>query len=348
MVLLLYFMVAIQLQPSFSAMLVLSSYRLSEENNARIAAKIEELGGKFVPTTFEQDTDSVIQQIEDCISDATIFLGGRLTQEQWEMAKQLQWINVPWAGVNSLLGLKGLRERDILITNSSGVMADSVADQVMAYLVMLNRNLPKQIRWQVRHEWNRYTTVEHPDRRVLRDMTLGILGYGAIGRAIALRARAFGMKVVAARRKPLDVPSELDAMYSPDNLSDLFAQSDFVVVALPLTPETERLIGAQELGYMKSTACIVNIARGKILVQDALIEALQQGRIGGAALDVFEEEPLPKDSPLWDMENVILTPHSCGGFVGFGNAVTHLFVENLDRVSRNLLPVNCVDVSRGY
>ena len=329
-------------------MLVLSSYRLSESNNARISTKVEELGGTFLPTSFDDDLSAITEQIEDNITSATVYLGGRLTQDQWKRAETLEWVHVPWAGVNSLLVLDGLAERDILITNSSGVMADSVADQVMAYVIMLNRNLANQIRWQTRHEWNRYMTVEHPDRKVLRGMTLGIVGYGAIGKAIAVRARAFGMKVMGVKQNVGEIPPELDGLYSSDELPVLLANSDFVVIALPLTSQTERSFGMQEFNVMKSSACIVNIARGKILVQDELIEALQQEKIRGAALDVFEEEPLPDESPLWDMENVIVTPHSCGGFVGFGDAVTDVFLENIDRVSRNLLPLNCVDIQRGY
>lgn len=329
---------------------ILSSYRLSPENNARIAARVEALGGSFVPTSFEQSVENIVEQIERHIATATVFLGGRLSPEQLMQATSLRWINVPWAGVNALMSSPGMKERpDLIITNSSGVMADSVADQVMAYLLMLNRNLANQIRWQMKKEWNRYTSVEHPDRRILRGMTLGIVGYGAIGGALARRARAFGMRVLAVRRSAEgDVPSELDGLYGSEDLSLLLEHSDFVVVALPLTPETEGMIGREQFARMKRTANLVNVARGKVVVQSELVDALQQHVIAGAALDVYEEEPLPEDSVLWDMENVIVTPHSSGGFVGFGDAVTDLFLKQIDRFVRNLPLENCVEIERGY
>lgn len=334
-------------------LLVLSSYKLSRANNARIARAVESLGGTFIPTNFDDTLEEIVDRIEGDIAEATIFLGGRLTEEQWGRAKRLEWIHVPWAGVNSLMGVPGIAQSRMPITNSSGVMADSVADQVMAYLLLLNRSLPKQLRSQEKREWNRYTTVEHPDRRVLRGMTVGILGYGAIGQAVAIRAKAFGMKVLALKRSlPKEGPNAsalpVDAFYTFEDLGALLAQGDFVVIALPLTPQTDGLIGLSQLQQMKPTAYIVNIARGNIIREEEMIAALDAGIIAGAALDVFAQEPLPEGSMLWGMENVILTPHSAGGFVGFGDAVTDLFLENLSRFVRGEEMRNRVDVARGY
>lgn len=329
-------------------MLVLSSYRLSAANNGRIADAVGSAGGRFVPTGFDDTLEEIVERIEERIAEATVFLGGRLTHEQFRKGSGLRWIHVPWAGVNALMELNGILESGLLITNSSGVMADSVADQVMAYLVMLNRSLAKQIGWQMRREWNRYTSVEHPDRRILRGMTLGILGYGSIGRAIASRARGFGMRVIALRRSAATAEGDVEAFYTSDRLHELLAGSDFVVVALPLTAGTEGLIGIDEFRRMKPTAYLVNVARGSIVREEDLIAALQGGEIAGAALDVFAEEPLPEDSVLWNMENVIVTPHSSGGFVGFGNAVTDLFIENLTRYVEGRPMLNRVDVERGY
>ncbi len=328
-------------------MFLLSSYQLSDENNRRIDARVRELGGTFLPSSLGEEAAGIIGRIDRHIHEATIFLGGRLSPEQWDRAGRLRWIHVPWAGVNALFALEGIADRSLLFTNSSGVMADSVADQVVAYLVMLNRNLGKQIRWMERREWNRYTTVEHPDRRVLRGMTLGILGYGAIGRAIAVRSRAFGMRIVAMKRSRTLEP-EVDRLYDREGFHELLAESDFVVVALPLTAETEGLLGADAFSRMKKTAYLINVARGKILRQEELIRALQRGDIAGAALDVVEEEPLSPDSVLWRMENVIVTPHSSGGFVGFGDRTTDLFLENLERFVAGKELLNPVDPIRGY
>lgn len=330
-------------------MLVLSSYRLSRENNRRIASAVEGAGGTFIPTRMEDDLQEIVERIDGHIAEAAVFLGGRLTEEQWERGGKLQWIHVPWAGVNSLLTVPGVRRTAIPVTNSSGVMADSVADQVMAYLLMLNRSLAGQIRNQSKREWRRYTSVEDPDRRILRGMTLGILGYGAIGRGVAVRGAAFGMRIIAVRRTVSPDPEPpVERFYAPDDLPRFLAACDFTVIALPLTPETEGLIGADEFRQMKRTACLVNIARGKIINEGELIAALKGGTIAGAALDVFAEEPLPEDSVLWEMENVIVTPHSAGGFVGFGSAVTDLFLENLIRFTEGKELRNRVDPATGY
>lgn len=330
-------------------MLVLSSYRLSRENNDRIARAVADAGGTFIPTQMEDDLQEIVERIDDHIADATVFLGGRLTEEQWECGAGLQWIHVPWAGINSLLTVPGVRRTAIPVTNSSGVMADSVADQVMAYLLMLNRSLAGQIRNQGKREWRRYTSVEDPDRRVLRGMTLGILGYGAIGRGVAVRGAAFGMRVIAVRRTVSPDPEPpAERFYAPDDLHGFLAACDFLVIALPLTPETEGLIGADAFRRMKRTAFLVNIARGKIIKEGEMIAALKEGTIAGAALDVFAEEPLPEDSVLWEMENVIVTPHSAGGFVGFGSAVTDLFLENLTRFVKGEELRNRVDPAEGY
>ncbi|MCB0711550.1 MAG: D-2-hydroxyacid dehydrogenase [Ignavibacteriae bacterium] len=328
-------------------MFILSSYQLSSENNQRIADCVKKLGGRFLPTSFGESSEEIIERLDEHISEATIFLGGRLSQDQWDNAERLRWVHIPWAGVNALFSLKGIEHSSLCFTNSSGVMADSVADQVAAYLVMLNRSLAKQIRWMERREWNRYTTVEHPDRRQLRGLTVGIVGYGAIGRAVAKRSKAFGMRVIATKRNATLEPN-LDYLYTSAELHKLLAESDFVVITLPLTTETDGLFDRSLFSQMKSTAFLVNIARGKIVRQDDLIEALENGTIAGAALDVVEEEPLPSDSVLWGMENVIVTPHSSGGFVGFGEGVTDLFLDNLNRFVVGDELRNRVYPGRGY
>ena len=329
------------------SIVLLSSYPLSQENNERIEEYVGRLGGRFIPSFLGEESPVIVQRIEEHIELATILLGGRLTQEQWERGKRLEWIHIPWAGVNALFSLRGLEDRPLLYTNSSGVMADSVADQVAAYLVMLNRSLVKQIRRMERREWNRYTSVEHPDRRVLRGMTAGIVGYGAIGREVALRCRAFGMRVIGMTRH-LREEHDLDALYTPDQFHTLLEESDFVVIALPLTIETEGLFNAEAFRHMKKTAFLINVARGNIVRQQDLIAALERGEIAGVALDVVEEEPLSPESVLWELDRVIVTPHSSGGFVGFGDRVTDLFLDNLNRFVAGKELRNVVSPHRGY
>lgn len=328
---------------------LLSSYRLSDDNNARITEAIGQLGGTFVPTTFDDGVDEIVDRIDAEISKATVFLGGRLSQPQFDRAALLEWIHVPWAGVNALMSLSGLSREGLLLTNSSGVMADSVADQVAAYLVMLHRSLPKQLAWQRNHEWNRYTSVEHPDRQVLRGKTIGIVGFGAIGREIGIRAKAFGMHVVGIKRRPeIEAVGANDIVVGPGELHAVLKRCDVVVVTLPLTPETEGMFGAAEFNEMKRSAYFVNVARGRIVDESALIAALRANTIAGAALDVFYDDPLPSDSPFWEMEQVIVTPHSSGGFVGFGDRTTELFLENLRRFQQGGDMLNRVDPTTGY
>ena len=329
-------------------MIVLSSYPLPEEENERIARLVADLGGEFLPSAHGEEREAIIARIEEHIERATIYLGGRLTQEQLDRAGDLRWIHVPWAGVNALLALDLSDRPDLLITNSRGVMADAVADQTLAYLVMLNRSLAQQVTWQGRREWKRYQTVEHPDRRVLRGLTLGVLGYGAIGRQIARRARACGMHVIGLKNDPSVGAEGADEMFGPEGREELFRRSDFLVVALPLTEATRRSVGAAEFALMKPESYLINIARGAIVVTDDLVEAIERKKIAGAALDVVDPEPLPEDSVLWEMPGVIITPHSSAGFVGFGAEVARLFRENLERYHEGNEMLNRVDPESGY
>jgi phosphoglycerate dehydrogenase-like enzyme len=326
-------------------MIILSSYPLSEENNRRIAERAASYGWTFLPAP--DDRERAIARIGEHIAEADVYFGGRLTEEQWERARKLSWIHVPWAGVNSLFQVEAIRRSPVVVTNSSGVMSDAVADQVLAYMLMLNRDLPAQLDRQRRRSWERYETPSSKRRR-LRGRTLGLIGYGAIGRAIAERARGFGMQVMATRRTAGETPPELDRLLDPAGLPHLLAASDFVVVALPLTEETRGAFGIEQFRMMKPGAFFINIARGAIVVEAGMIEALRDGTIAGAALDVFETEPLPSDSPLWEMKNVIVTPHSAGGFDEFGDETTELFLENLRRRAAGEPLLNVVRKQDGY
>jgi phosphoglycerate dehydrogenase-like enzyme len=302
-------------------------------------------GGRFIPAP--QTREERIAQVDARIGEADILLGGRLSQEQWRAARKLRWIHVPWAGVNSLLDTPGIGQSDVIITNASGVMSDAVADQIMAYILMLSRDLLSQVQARERREWLDYPT-ESPRRQTLRGRTLGLLGYGAIGSGVAARARGFGMRIAVMRRSPGNSAPDIDLLVGPDGLPELLEQSDYLVVTLPLSEKTRGLLGREEFRRMKRSAYLINIARGSVVRQEELIEALRTGEIAGAALDVFEQEPLPQDSPLWEMENVIVTPHSSGGFQGFWSATVDLFLDNLRRFLAGEPLHNRVEPGRGY
>ncbi|MEP7219149.1 MAG: D-2-hydroxyacid dehydrogenase [Bacteroidota bacterium] len=326
-------------------MVILSSYLLDEAGNARIEEAIAPHGDTFIRAP--EGADERIALLEERIADADILFGGRLTAEQWRRAARLGWIHVPWAGVNSLLAVEEIGASDLVITNSSGVMSDAVADQVMGYIISISRDFPAQMRARARREWSRYD-VQSPRRRILRGNTIGIIGYGAIGRGVAERARAFGMKVIATKRDISGIADGPDRVIPSAELETLLAESDYVVATLPLSAETRGMIGRREFSMMKPTAYFINIARGAIAREREMITAIEDGTIAGAALDVFEQEPLPPDSPLWDMENVIITPHSSGGFQGFRSATVDLFLENLSRWRNGQPLLNRVVSERGY
>ena len=324
---------------------ILSSYLLTDADNRRIEEAIAPVGGGFIPAP--ETLEERIAQLDERIAEADILFGGRLSEEQWRKAKKLRWIHVPWAGVNTLFNVEAIRGSDILITNASGVMSGSVADQVLAYMLAFTIDLPRQLRAQERGEWLAYP-LESPRRQLLRGKTLGIAGYGAIGRDIAMRARPFGMRIIATKRDTTSVPPELDRLLPSDQLHTLLASSDFVVTALPLTDATRGTIGRAEFERMKPTAYFINIARGAIVREEEMIDALRAGTIAGAALDVFEKEPLPPESPLWGLENVILTPHTAGGYQGFQAATVDLFLDNLRRYLAGEELRNVVDKGKGY
>jgi phosphoglycerate dehydrogenase-like enzyme len=279
-------------------------------------------------------------------------------------APRLRWVHAPAAGVGAFLTPTVLR-RGVTLTNSRGVHAIPIAEHTLGMLVALARDFRGAIRDQLEGRLDRERWWIGSGRPVdLRGRTLGLFGYGAIGREIARRALAFGMRVIAVRRHPaaalawdsallraLDLPAEeplLDAVYGTGDLTRMLGEADAVVVAAALTPETEGVFDAAAFGAMKRGAWFLNVARGKIVRERELIQALREGRVGAAALDVFETEPLPGNSELYRLENVILTPHVSGNSNGFWTRAMALFRENLrrDREGRPLL--NQVDLTRGY
>jgi phosphoglycerate dehydrogenase-like enzyme len=272
---------------------------------------------------------------------AEIMVGWNVPREAVQRSKRLRWIHSTAAGVDQLL-YPEILERNILITTSSGIHQPLV-EHVFAMLLAFVRRLHIAVRNQQERKWDRARVAGGE----VRGLTIGVLGLGSIGAEVAEKAAVFGMRVIGTKRTPAPVP-HVDRVYPPDALPDVLAQSDVIVIALPLTEETRGLLGASEFRMMKPEAIVINIGRGSIIQEAALVRALQERWIGGACLDVFEREPLPADSPLWAMENVILTPHVSGGWPGYLDAAVPLFCENLARYLRGAPLLNLVDRSRGY
>ena len=270
---------------------------------------------------------------------------GRLKAPALARAARLSWVHSPAAGVGSLLFPEMVESR-VIITNSRGLHGQAMAEHVIGVSIALLRQFHVAVRSQLAHRWSR---TDLSDIRMLRGRCMGIIGLGAVGSAVATAAAALGMRVIAARRhvdRPR--PSAVEAVYPPSDLPKLLAISDVVVLALPHTGETRELIGSREIRLMKRDAILVNIARGRLVRAEDLADELARGTIAGAALDVFEHEPLNEASPLWDLPNVLITPHTSGFREDYWEAAVELFAQNLGRYERGEPLLNLVDKSLGY
>jgi len=259
------------------------------------------------------------------------------------LAKRLRWIHSFWTGVEGIL-TRELLEHPAILTNGRGVFREPLADWVAAAMLYFAFDFRRLIRQQEQRVWQPFVSG------TLRGRTLGIVGYGAIGKAIAGRARQFGMKIAALRRRPelFEGDSPVDQTFGPPQLNELMAASDYVVVVTPLTPETRGMIGEEQIAALKPTAVIVNIGRGPVIDEAALIRALEAGRLRGAALDVFTTEPLASDHPFWRMSNVLLSPHTADRVEGFLAPACECFFENLNRFVERKSLLNVVDKHAGY
>ncbi len=297
----------------------------------------------------------------DVLASTDILYTGSLVPEPATVPR-LRWIQSHFAGVENLLSQPLLSSEDIVVTTMSGVHATTMAEFSFAMILAFARKLSLMLRYQEKAEWpaDRFT-IFMP--RELRGSTLGIIGYGSIGREIARVAKTFGMEVLATKRDvthPAAVneyaepgtgdPEGIlpERLYPPEATRSMVAMCDFVVIALPVTSNTKGVIGERILGAMKKSAILVNISRGAVIDEETLIKALQTGQIAGAALDVFAQEPLPSTSPLWKLDNVIISPHISGNTSRYNEMTAEVFMENLERYlgKRDLL--NQVDRSRGY
>lgn len=272
--------------------------------------------------------------------------------DNWrKLAPRLRWLQAAGAGIDNLQPTGILEENSgVMVTTAVGIHATTIGEYIFGSMLMFNRTWPEMVRLQDRHIWPLSANWYKLGKRELVDATLGIVGLGSIGRRVAHLGRAFGMRVLATRRSAQegDVDVDVDQLYPMKHLHDMLRQSDYIVVAVPLTRETERLIGEAELHAMQPHAYLVNVARGLIIDEKMLIRALREGWIGGAGLDVTEEEPLPTDSPLYSMPNVILTPHISGVSVHHDKRLAALFADNLRRYRAQEPLRNLYDPARGY
>jgi len=259
------------------------------------------------------------------------------------LAGKARWVHSLSAGVDYLLTPEFVAS-PVPLTNGRGAFKESLAEYAITAMLFFAKDLRRLLRNQQAHRWEQF------DMRMLRGQTLGIVGYGEIGSATAQLAASLGMRVLAVRRRPAlsDADPKLAASYAPDRLREMLAECDFVLVAAALTPETRGWIGAQELAAMKPTAVIMNVGRGPIIVESALIQALENGQIRGAALDVFDREPLPAEHPFYRMENVLLSPHCADHIPGWLELAVDVFLDNTRRFVQGEPLRNIVDKIAGY
>ncbi len=278
-----------------------------------------------------------------------------------EQVPHLRWIQLYSAGINHVIKEPIFASEDIEVTTTSGIHATPMSEYCLTMMLAFTYKLPKMLALQAKAEWEHDEGVFEP--HPLRGQTLGIVGYGNIGRELARIVDAMGMKVLATKRDVMhpaddnsyreagtgdpegDIPARL---YPSEALGSMARECDFLVITTPLTAATHHMVNAAVLKQMKKTAVLINVARGAVIDEAALIETLQAHKIGGAALDVFEQEPLPADSPLWKLDNVILSPHVSGSSTTYNEKAATLFAENLQRYLDGLPLLNRVERARGY
>ena len=277
------------------------------------------------------------------LPEAEVVLTLRLPPGAPESTPRLKWIHSQAAGVDYFAMSPKLAESGVVVTTSSGVHAGPLSETVIGAIIALAKGFPEAMRLQVGHEWLRYTPMD------VAGSTVGIIGAGKIGAAVAERCKALGMSVWGIRRTVTGGATlPFDQLLPPEGLPDLLGASDYVVLTAPRTPETGGMLGAMQFAQMKHGARLINVSRGDLIVEADLIRALESGQVGGAYLDVFEREPLPAESPLWDMPNVLITAHSGAGSPGRDGRVVELFCENLRRYFAGEALLNVYDHERGY
>jgi phosphoglycerate dehydrogenase-like enzyme len=282
------------------------------------------------------------------LADTDVLFAVRFSPEDLKLAKQLKWLHLTSAGATHVL-FPEMIESDVIVTNSRGLYGIPIAEHVIGVMIILARKLHEAYRFQLEGKWPRKEMFDrYPSFLELHGRTAGVIGLGDIGLAVAERAKALGMRVIATRRHIGAPLACVDELLGPEGLLHLLQVSDFVVIAAPLTPETQGLIGEKELRLMKPTAYLLNVGRGAIIQEAVLIRALREGWIAGAGLDVTEVEPLPTDSELLRLPNVFLTPHYSGLRSNYWDHSVALFKPNLAKFLRGELPDNLVDKRGGY
>jgi phosphoglycerate dehydrogenase-like enzyme len=306
-------------------------------------AKIKVKDGSTLAMAEFLGDNSQKAELDALLAEAEVLFGFMPPQNITVRAPNLKWFQATSAGVDRHWDTEIWRSR-VTITGVSGIHATPIGEFVMGLMLMFAKDMPQSFQMKQKRQWHRYLP------RTLHGKTVGIVGLGHIGREVARLAKAFGMRVIATRRstRKAGKARNVDLLLPRDRIKEMLAESDYVALCVPLTPETHHIIGEAELKAMKPTSYIVNIGRGSLIDEEALIRALDGKGIAGAGLDVTAIEPLPTDSRLWDFENVILTPHVAGGMEDYMLRANDLFCDNLRRYLAGKKLLNVINRKRGY
>lgn len=305
----------------------------------RHVAKMKEIASSLDVRVFPSIADAKEQLHE---AEILITYGEDLTAEIVRSCTSLKWIHVLSAGLE-LMPFAQIQQQNILVTNARGIHTGPMSEYAIGLILMFSRRFVEMFHNQRAHNWDRSIRIDELDGQ-----TLGVIGAGAIGSKIAERAKLFGMRTLGVATSRRDLP-EFDEIFDQKGLDEVLTRSDYVVVIVPLTEETDGMIGAREIGLMKESAVLINIARGQVVDEAALLTALQEKKIRGAGLDVFQQEPLPEDHPFWELDNVVLTPHISSRSPKYMERAQGIFLHNLAIYSGAAGTMqNVIDLKKGY
>ena len=303
------------------------------------------------PVSGRADGGSVSAEALAAARGAEVWIGYGMPREIFEAAQStppgLRWVHTASAGVRSMLR-PDVVAADVVITNAAGVHAEPIAETVIAGMLHFARGFDVAVRAQAARRWEKWPFEQAPISREIGGATLGIVGFGGIGESIARRAHALGMDIRAVRSSDRPGPAYVQLLRGQDALETIFRECEYIVLALPSTPETHGLIGAELLATVRADTVLVNVGRGDVVDEDALVRALAARQLRGAMLDVFAEEPLPPSSPLWRLDNTLILPHVSAGTPHFWTRQTELIVDNVQRFTAGLELRNVIDKQRGY
>lgn len=314
-------------------MKILINDRLDDHHIAQIRSAVGDLD--LVIPASQDDALAAMPEID-------IIFGG-MSREMFKRAERLKWVQTWGAGVDGMMYPEFVHS-EVVLTSAKGTVGVHLSEHAMALLLGLTRGIARAIRTS---DWNERMPIRHASWELI-DKTMGIVGLGGTGQHVAVHAQAFGMKIIAVDPEEIDAPDCVSACWRMDRFYDLLAASDVVVVCCPLTTETHGLFNRIAFGKMQAHALLINVTRGKIMDENALLAALETGQIAGAGLDVTPREPLPDDHPLWHMPNVIITPHTAGGSPNRQDRTVNLFCENLRRFRQGEEMLSVIDKQKGY